>query len=165
MNDGFVNALVSNGRNSIIPEKDDYFGALIGEWNFEWNDNNAKRQVIGEWIFSWVLEGRAIQDVFICPSRATRNINPQPDGEYGTTFRIYNSKTAKWDISYGCTGNITRLEAQRENDKIVLTEITQKKEKWVFSEIEGNSFHWQNINVEEDGTWHVNADLYAKRRA
>lgn len=161
---GFVNALVSDGRNKMIPEEDDLFGKLIGVWDFEWNDNNSKRQVIGEWIFSWVLEGRAIQDVFICPSRATRDTNPQPDGEYGTTFRIYNPKTKKWDISYACTGYITRLEAQKECEKIVLTEITHKKEKWVFSEINDNSFHWQDVNVTEDGSWHINADLYAKRR-
>ncbi|SHO49173.1 hypothetical protein [Anaerocolumna xylanovorans] len=160
---GFTNALISNNRNEDIPAEDDLFGMLIGEWDFEWVDNNQKRKVQGEWIFSRVLEGRAIQDVFICPSRFTREANPQPDGEYGTTLRIYNPRTTRWDVSYGCTGYITRLEARREGEKIVLTNINNQNEKWVFSEITDISFHWQNVHVEKDGIWHINAELYATR--
>lgn len=161
---GFINALVSDKRNADIPEEDDLFGKLIGEWNFEWIDNNHERKVLGEWIFSWTLEGRAIQDIFICPSRATRETNLQPDGEYGTTLRIYNPRTKKWDISYATTGYITCLEAQREGEKVVLTDINDQEKKWVFSEIKDNTFHWQNVSVKENGDWHINADLYAARR-
>lgn len=162
---GFVNALVGDKRNAVIPQEDDFFGALVGEWDFEWIDRNRSRKVLGEWLFSWALEGGAIQDLFICPSRATREADPQPDAEYGTTIRIYNPKTKKWDIAYGCTGYIKRLEARREGDRVVLTNIVNPEEKWVFSEIRDASFHWQNVTVKEDGHWHVNADLYAKRRA
>lgn len=162
--DGFVNALISDKKSDKIPDEDDIFGPLVGDWDFQWNDNNQSRKVQGEWIFRRVLEGCAIQDIFICPSRATRESNPQPDGEYGSTFRIYNPGTKKWDISYGCTGYITRLQAEREGSKVVLTNIIDKNEKWVFSEIKDDSFHWQNVRVMGNGDWHINADLYASRR-
>lgn len=161
---GFADAPISGGRHAVVPPEDDLWGKLIGEWNFEWVDHNQSRTVRGEWIFSRVLEGRAIQDVFICPSRATRETDPQPDGEYGTTLRIYNPKTRRWDVAYGCTGCITRLEAAKEGEKIVLTEIFKKERRWVFSEIENDSFHWQDMHVQEDGAWHIDADLCAKRR-
>ena len=37
-----------------------------------------------------VLEGCAIEDIHISPSRKTREIHSQPDGEYGAALRVYN---------------------------------------------------------------------------
>ena len=160
----FQDALLCHHKSNLIPEKYDYFGMLVGEWNFEWNDRNNPRIVQGEWIFSWILEGTAIQDVFICPSRTTRLNNPQPDGEYGTTLRVYNPHTTAWDVSYICIGHIDRLEAKKEASKIVLTKIDKNEEKWVFSDITATTFHWQNVTVLDDDTWHINADIYATRK-
>ena len=92
MND-FETALVSPEKNSLIPEEDNWFGPLVGTWDIEWVDGHGtehERHVKGEWIFSWILEGMAVQDVFICPSREARNIKTYPDAAYGTTIRIYN---------------------------------------------------------------------------
>jgi len=161
----FSEALISNEKNIIIPEEYNFFGKLVGEWEFDWIDNNSPRTVKGEWLFAWVLEGRAIQDIFICPSRSTRFDNPQPDGEYGTTLRVFNPYSKSWDTAYCWTGRITRLEAKRIDSKIVLTNIDDPKEKWVFAEIADDTFHWQNVTVCDDGTWYINADLYAKRRS
>lgn len=162
---GFISTLVSNKKHTLIPDEYNYFGKLVGEWEFDWIDNNNPRKVKGEWFFSWILEGTAIQDVFICPSRAARIENPQPDGEYGTTLRVYNPYTKAWDIAYCCTGKATRLEARKVDTKIVLTNIDNAKEKWVFSEIADDTFHWQNVTVCDDNSWHINADLYACRKA
>lgn len=168
MNNEFAKALVCNRKSDRIPEEDNYFEALIGEWDFEWTDHYGDtnpRHVIGEWIFSWVLEGSAIQDVFICPSREARKQDKQPDAEYGTTFRIYDPKSRAWNILYGCSTEMTRLEARKEEDKIVLTEITGEKMKWIFSDITEHSFHWQRIAWnEKESKWIVGADLSAKRK-
>lgn len=134
MND-FETALVSPGKNSLIPEEDNWFGPLVGTWDIEWVDGHGtehERHVKGEWIFSWVLEGMAVQDVFICPSREARKIKTWPDAAYGTTIRIYNPQQRTWDIFYGVAGEATRLEARKEGSRIVLTEITGQKMKWIF---------------------------------
>jgi len=163
----FSEALVCNVKSDAIPDEYNYFGKLVGEWDFEFVDNQGtdkERHVKGEWIFSWVLGGTAIQDTFICPSRAERATNPQPDGEYGTTIRIYNPNSKAWDIFYGCTGSATRLEARKEENKIALTEITEKKMKWIFSDITENTFHWQNISTQDGTSWMVNSNIFATRR-
>ena len=160
----FIEALVNNSKSEVIPEEYNYFGPLVGEWDFDYIDHNVSRVVKGEWIFSWVLEGTAIQDVFICPSRDTRLIDPQPDGEYGTTFRIYNPEKKTWDISYCCTGNVVCLEAIKQDSKIVLTQINNPNAKWVFCEINEDNFHWQNVTVKDDGSWYINVDIFAKRK-
>jgi hypothetical protein len=163
----FIEALVCEAKSNTIPDAYNFFGPLVGEWDFEWIGDlgtENERRIKGEWIFSWVLEGTAIQDIFICPSREERIRNNQPDAEYGTTIRIYNSKSQAWDIFYGCASEATRLEARKEGETIVLTELSSKKMKWVFSEITENSFHWQNMGTQDGTTWKVYGELFATRR-
>lgn len=149
---GFFEALTSKAKNIKLPEEFNYFGKLIGSWQIDYVDNNNSFKIKGEWHFTWVLEGMAIQDVIILP-----------EYEYGTSLRIFNPDTCAWDVAYGYTGKIIRLEARKQNDMIVLTYIDDESRKWVFTKIEDNSFHWQNVTVKNNGEWHINAEMYAER--
>ena len=163
----FINVLVSKGKSNLIPEKDNLYGQFVGEWDFEWVDNQGttgERHVQGEWIFAWVLEGTAIQDVFICPSRKARIKDYQPDAAYATAVRMYNPNTEAWDILYTELGGATQLEGKREGNRIVQTEINEKNIQWVFSEITTTSFRWQRMVKRPDGTWETEAELFAVRR-
>ncbi len=166
--DAFCEALVCRERSPIIPEEYDFWGPLIGAWDIEWFGRVGKHQgkhYKGEWIFSRVLQGTAIQDIFIVPSREENAIDPQPDAEYGATIRIYNPEAKNWDVFYGCTGEASRLTAQREGDEIVLTDLARGMTKWVFSEIMPDFFHWRNIKTFDGGlTWQTTIDIYASRR-
>ena len=149
-------------RDKKIEEK-----KFDGEWDFEWVDNQGttgERHVQGEWIFAWVLEGTAIQDVFICPSRKARIKDYQPDAAYATAVRMYNPNTEAWDILYTELGGATQLEGKREGNRIVQTEINEKNIQWVFSEITTTSFRWQRMVKRPDGTWETEAELFAVRR-
>lgn len=148
----FVEALTSERKNMLLPEEFNYFGKLIGSWIINYIEGNKSRAIKGEWHFSWVLEGMAIQDVIILP-----------DYEYGTSLRIFNPNTQAWDVAYGYTGKIIRLEAKKQDEMIVLTYIGDKNRKWVFAKIEDDKFHWQNVTVKDSGEWHINAEIYAER--
>lgn len=163
----FSTALCSEKRSGRIPEELDFFGSLVGEWEIEWTDrlyDATPRRVKGEWIFSWVLDGTAIQDLFIVPSRSERLINKQPDAEYGTTLRIFNPKTSAWDIFYGCTGEAIRLTARKTGDDIVLTENTTGRMRYVFSDMTATAFHWRKEQQNENGTWQTVARVVATKR-
>ena len=163
----FITALCSNARNERIPEEYDFFGCLIGEWNIVWNDHleDVKpRRVKGEWIFSRVLDGTAVQDLFIVPSREERLIDKQPDAEYGTTLRIFNPETMVWDIFYGCMGEAIRLTARKVDEDIILTENTTEKMRYVFSNITTSSFLWRKERINEKGEWQTVAKVTAKRK-
>ena len=110
------------------------------------------------------LEGTAIQDVFICPSRKARIKDYQPDAAYATAVRMYNPNTEVWDILYTELGGATQLEGKREGNRIVQTEINEKNIQWVFSEITTTSFRWQRMVKRPDGTWETEAELFAVRR-
>ena len=148
----FFEALTSERKNAALPEAFNYFGKLIGSWQINYVEPDNSRVIKGQWHFSWVLEGMAIQDVIILP-----------DYEYGTSLRIFNPHTRAWDVAYGYTGKIIRLEARKQGEMIVLTYIDDENRKWVFTEIGDNQFHWQNVTVKTDGECHINAEIYAKR--
>lgn len=148
----FIEALTSEGKHTALPEAFDYFGKLIGSWKIEYVDNSNSRVLKGEWHFAWILEGMAIQDVIVLPGF-----------EYGTTLRVYNPGTHAWDVAYCYTGKIMRLEARKQDDKVILTNIEDENRKWVFAEIKDDYFHWQDVAVKEDGGWDVRFDLYARR--
>ena len=86
--DRFAEALLSRQANSALPLEDDWFAPLLGDWEFDYQDRGGRR-LQGEWYFRRALDGMAIEDLFICPSRDTREENPQPDGSmarrYGCT--------------------------------------------------------------------------------
>lgn len=148
----FMSALTSEGKNPALPEAYDYFGKLVGGWSIDYIDTRTAHAIKGEWHFSWVLEGMAIQDVIILP-----------DFEYGTTLRVYDPATHAWDVAYCYTGKIMRMEARRQGDRIVLTNIDDERRKWVFVSIQEDRFHWQDVMVQEDGEWHANYEIYAQR--
>ncbi len=148
----FLKTLTCEGKNTELPEEFDYFGKLVGSWKIDYIDNSNGRSIQGEWHFSWVLDGMAIQDVIILP-----------DYEYGTTLRVYNPGMHVWDVAYCFTGKIIRLTARKQDDLIVLTNIEDERRKWVFAKIEDNTFHWQDITVNDSGEWQVQFDLFAER--
>lgn len=167
--DGFLEALVGS-REISTAEPYSLFGRLVGEWDFEHvsgRGTDRERHVPGEWIFSWILDGKVMQDLFICPSRRERLTNPQPDAAYGTAVRFYNHEKQKWDVCYGCDGKMRVLEAEPVGDDIVLTrkDLTDCINQWMFTEITPVSFHWlSRISTDGGKTWVVDEDVYAIRR-
>ncbi len=65
-----IAALTDAGRSPEIAEADDLYGWLVGGWELEvrtyWSDV-SKLGLKAEAHFVWVLEGRAVQDVWIIP--------------------------------------------------------------------------------------------------
>jgi len=160
--DAFEQALLSSARSPIIPAEDDWYAPLLGDWQFAYSESDG-RQLKGEWFFRRVLEGTAIEDIFICPSRDTKELNLQPDGEYGVAVRMYNQTKRCYDMTYACTKYTKCLEVRKEQGKIICTVQDDPSEKWVFLNVKESSFHWQNIRVLENGSWRVNCEVFASR--
>jgi len=166
----FSNALICETCRDELKEKLNLFGQFVGEWEFEGiigKGTPEERRIPGEWIFSWILDGTAIQDVFICPSRKECEKNPDPNAEYGTTVRFYNQSTDAWDMFYGLSGATHILEGKQIGTQIIVKNKSESEgvAQWVFSDITPNSFHWQNRTSYDNGvTWTVNFELFARRK-
>ena len=82
--------LFSNGPASDRADKMGLYGWLIGDWTMDAvmrAPNGETHERRGEICFSWVLQGRAIQDVWILP-----------DFFYGTTLRVYDPRIDAWHV-------------------------------------------------------------------
>jgi len=100
----FRSALGANGRSPEIPEAADAYGWLIGSWELDvrkYRVDVSGLGLKGEAHFGWVLEGRAVQDVWIMPRRAER---PSPADRtrkmYGTTLRIWDPSIEAWRMTW-----------------------------------------------------------------
>ena len=163
--DTFADALLSN-KTEKIPEAYDWFAPLIGDWDCDYYDepeHGRKRHVTGEWIFRRILEGAGIQDVFIFPSRSTKLTDPQPDGEYGTSLRMFNRKSGCYDVVYTCETCMKRLTFTREGDRLTGRVLDEDYAFWIFSDISSDRFHWENIRILKDGGKELICEIFGKR--
>jgi catechol 2,3-dioxygenase-like lactoylglutathione lyase family enzyme len=75
MNQGFADALHAHGPAADRAGKMELYGWLVGSWELDvtgYPEDGSQRRRPGEWHCGWVLEGRAIQDVWIVPARSAR---------------------------------------------------------------------------------------------
>jgi len=67
--------LAASGPDVDYAEKLMLFGQFVGDWEVDftvYGPDGTREIERAEWHFGWVLQGRAIQDVFIIPRRADR---------------------------------------------------------------------------------------------
>src|SRR5262249_56088330 len=86
-----IEVLRSSHPRAALAEKLQLFGQFVGSWDVEvtsYNPDGSQETVPGEWHFGWVLDGRAIQDVWIAPKRSLRSADEELR-EYGATLPFY----------------------------------------------------------------------------
>ncbi len=164
-------ALICDAPNEKLSEQLNLFAHFIGEWNFDWtgfNKDGTTQKEKGEWLFSWILEGRAVQDVWIIPTRENRGKPGMPDGEYGSAIRFYSEKENAWKVTWvgPMKDRLSTFIAKKIGDEIVLeaTNETEFQMKWIFSEIEENKFRWRCIISEDGENWNLTQEMLVKRK-
>jgi hypothetical protein len=162
-------ALVSAGPHPDLSPEQQIFAPFIGSWDLEvtWyaEDGRITHQEHGEWHFSWVLEGRAVQDVWIVPPRAERS-GRDDAYEYGTSLRFFDPTLGAWRSTwFGPMHRAIHLFiARRIGDEVVLeTEAAPgQRMRWAFCEITPESFTWRNSRETDQG-WVLTQDFRARR--
>lgn len=172
--DGFVKALLAAGSAAELGDIAADFGWLVGGWEAEVRDFDSPGQVrraSGEWWFAWVLEGRAMQDVWISPKRDERALPRRPlaaKDRYGTTIRRFDRREGVWRITWinPVSGAVNHLAGRREGDRIVLLgEEGGMPMRWSFNEITESSFRWLGESRQTDGLWRTEAEFRLRRIA
>lgn len=142
-----------------LAEKLQLFGQFVGSWNarvINYKADGSSQTIEAEWHFGWVLEGRAIQDVWIAPKRDLRVAEENAPGEYGATIRFYDAKIDAWRSTWigPIKGNVIPFIARQLEDEIVLEGRLESgiEVKWIFSEIQKESFRWRSIESTDGWT-------------
>lgn len=172
----FLSALAAPCRAPEIDAADDVYGWLVGSWalqvlhyrGFDLRGEN----VTGEAHFGWVLEGRAIQDVWIMPSRDARRAGRMPrdplNNMCGTTLRVWDPALRAWRISWT---NPARGHRETQIGRRVGRDIVQtgaradgQATRWRFTDITPERFHWIGEALDPDGaTWRLEGEFIATR--
>ncbi|HLJ48794.1 MAG TPA: hypothetical protein VKU01_22410 [Bryobacteraceae bacterium] len=168
----FQGLLTAPERAPEIPESADLYGWLIGSWELDvchYIEDVRALRLKGEAHFEWVLEGRAVQDVWIMPrpSDHTRNID-RTRNMYGTTLRVWDPTLQAWRVTWTdpLTGRRDELIGRRSGDNIVQigTQADGTPIRWIFSETTPDSFRWTGEVLAPDGeTWFLQGEFRAKR--
>ena len=147
---------------------------LIGRWQFDittFAEDGATHQGRGEIHAGWVLEGRAIQDVWMIPRLADRGPGvaqmPGAGNWYGTTLRIYDPHLDAWHILWSdpATGFFSRQIGRARGRDIVQEGPDPRggKMRWTFNEIDTDSFHWTAEHSVDSFHWRKIVDVRARR--
>jgi hypothetical protein len=169
---GFFSILAAPGRSAEIPSDHDVYGFLVGSWTLEVrryrNVDVSRDGLRGEVHAAWVLEGRAVQDVWLMPERPARHA-PEPDRNmYGTTLRLWDPALRAWRISWS---DPSWSYYQQQIGRRVGADIVQlgaradgTATRWRFVEITADSFHWLGDVLQPDGvTWALQGEFLARR--
>jgi hypothetical protein len=160
--------LAANGPREGIEEKLMLFGQFVGDWDIL---EDRCLQPDGKWATSrgelhwrWILEGRALQDVWMTIDEKTKK--PVPDG---TTVRLYDPKIDAWRVIWiSPTQGVVKTLIGRQNGKDIVLERTTEEGhlvKWIFSEIKGDSFSWHSEESRDNGrTWTLREEMQIRRK-
>jgi len=167
-----IEGLLSDGPNSELEEKLMLFGQFVGDWDiledrFYQSDGKPSLEqnlTRGELHWDWILDGRAVQDVWMSIDERTHKAIPE-----GTTIRFYDQKIDAWhSIWISPTQAVVKTFVGRQvGDEIVLEGRTAEGYplRWIFSEITPNSFRWRAEETRDNGkTWTLREEMQIRRR-
>ena len=158
--ESFITHLRASGPTADRAEKMGLYGWLIGSWEMQATlhlENGSTHRAEGSIHFGWVLEGRAIQDVWILPGVF-----------HGTTLRIYDPGLDAWHIIWN---DPVRQYYARQIGRARGKDIVQEGKndagdtlRWSFTDITPDSFRWRGERARDDGaSWQLQAEFLARR--
>lgn len=171
--DSLLEILSATGRSVDIPPEDDLYGWLIGSWDLDLklhDDAGGVHDSGGEAHFSWVLEGRAVQDIFINPRRSDRGpALPRLESNwFGSTFRMYDPSRRTWRVTWlnPITGSSAELIGWRSGHDIIQEGKFSDGGiiRWSFHDIAADSFRWLGERLDSDEkTWRTQVEFHGRR--
>jgi hypothetical protein len=151
-----------------LGEQAGVFGRFVGVWDgnyTEFSKDGKTTHSTGEWIFGWVMDGRAMQDLFIIHPSAART-----ERYIGTTVRYFDPKSQTWSVTFVDPENgavETLTGGAVGDDRIVLRSQDKdgKESRWSFDEIRADSWVFRDEASADGGkTWRLREEDHMKRR-
>jgi hypothetical protein len=169
----FIDALHTFGPSADRADQMKLYGWLIGRWTMDvvvHQHDGSKRSMHGFVSAGWVLEGRAIQDVFAVPGLF-----------YGSTLRVYDTGLDAWHVHWTdpmnqvyvpligrASGNEIVNEGKEPSSLARLYGDTSTLDKettirWIFSDITPDSFRWRSERSVDGMRWILQREFFGRR--
>jgi hypothetical protein len=138
----------------------DDFGRLVGAWRLHWSGlapDGTWHRATGELHVGWVLDGRAVQDVWIVPGRGEPGAGVPPLAFHGTTVRFLHPDGDRWLSTWmePVNGRVRRFTGLAHGaDVELLSDDDEPWLRWRFTDVGADSFTWSAETSRDRGrTW------------
>jgi len=158
--------LAADGPDPKWREQLMVFGQFVGDWTIDARypqSDGSSRTGHGSLHMRWILEGRAVQDIW-----TSETGDPPREVPIGTTLRFYDPKIDAWRVVWiSPRQDLARtFVARKIRDEIVLEGMTSdgEPEHWIFSEIIPRSFRWRSVESQDGGkSWRLTEEMRIRR--
>lgn len=140
------------------------YGQFVGAWS-----GTLRHLRDGRWLafscyvdFGWVLDGRAVQDVWVACTPEGREVM------HGTTIRFLDPTRDIWHVVWTdpVSNAVDVMIGARAGDEIVQHHAhSDHPRQWVFTDIHAGSFRWLDRHRPDDESdWSVTTEVTLERR-
>src|SRR2546428_2523771 len=131
-----VRGLGASGPHPSLGDEAQVWDRFIGTWDCEYAfflDDGSRKQSRGEIEFGWILDGRAVQDIWITyPKEGSK------ERGIGTTVRFFDNKSKLWQVVFvsPAYAALIRVQGGAEGDRIVLRGVDDQGSmlRWSFND-------------------------------
>jgi hypothetical protein len=165
---GMVFALEAAGPHPSLGDQAPVFGRLVGAWDVDYADiskDGAVTRHTGQLLVGWVMDGRAIQDVWIVDPSGSRT-----EREVYSDVRYFDANTRTWSSAFidpVHAAVIRFTPGAADGDRIVFntSDIGGGQTRWSFSDIGPESFVFRDETSSDGGkTWRLRGEDHMTRR-
>jgi hypothetical protein len=162
-----VAILSALGPHASLGDQAQVWARFVGTWDCDYTfflEDGSVTHASGELDFGWVLDGRAMQDLWI-----TYPKKGEQEREIGTSIRFFDDKTRTWRVVFVSPQEdaIRTVQGGVEGDRIVLRgEAADGGQiRWSFNDIKEDSFTWRGEKSVDGGkTWRLREEHHMRRR-
>ncbi len=162
-----IAVLAASKPHPSLGDKGQVWDRFVGTWDCDFGfflEDGSTRRAAGELEFGWVLDGRALQDIWISyPSDGSQ------ERKIGTSLRFYDDKAEAWRVVFVSPtyGAFLAVQGGVEGDRIVLrgTDEEGATLRWSFNDMQADSFVWRGEKSRDGGkTWRLEEEHRMRRR-
>jgi hypothetical protein len=144
------------------------FDRFVGTWDCAYAfflEDGSIRRSLGELKFGWIIDGRAVQDIWITyPKEAAK------ERGIGTSVRFFDNKSKMWRVLFvsPAYGALITVQGRTEGVRIVLRGVDDEGSmlRWSFNDIQTDSFIWRGEKSRDRGkTWRLEEEHHMTRRS
>ena len=162
-----IAALGAPAPHPSLEDEARIFDRLVGTWDCDFTfylEDGSVRHKRGELLFGWILDGRALQDIWV-----TYAAGSQEDRALGTSVRYFDTTISQWRVVFISPqfNYVIEVQGGQEGDRIVLRGVDAEgfRIQWSFNEIQPDAFTWRGERSQDGGrTWKLEEEHHMRRR-